>query len=513
MRSHPLKVTIDERVIDVAEGMTADRALEKAGEPNKGCVLAVRKKVAVEKVATDLYSIETTKGKLIMRIECQGALSGWRRHYKSFEGTSVRWSTRDATVFGQITTDFEPSDEQFEMRKNEVALSLSGFSNESTHIVFGKKTHTGNYSPPKGCGVIGRVVYGRHLIENMTMGDRILKVEPIIETKETAKSVLKIDGNYALEDGDSIITKMSIEMVPSSPVASEHIYNVLGKGWMEVGSKTSRFISDNRFGIASLGAEGLGVRRRGTLTVRNTGSNAGGIYVFTSEAPLSPSHSIAGRVISGMELADVSERGDRIVASILQERIDLLGMTQSEAGALLVRQGIRVERLGDRADSAIIVEQSPSNSLEISAKKEVFTTGVGQEKIVKVRLYSKDAPASVRYFKVVTGLELRRFGKLKTYFSTPKMELVLFRGNDAIAKGLMPENIPSTLVRSGQIGVTNTVKKFTGMIGIRFIDSDNFGPTAEAFDGTNLIGEVVGNTEALRALKEGAEIYLMEAQG
>jgi UPF0288 family protein (methanogenesis marker protein 3) len=56
------------------------------------------------------------------------------------------------------------------------------------------------------------------------------------------------------------------------------------------------------------------------------------------------------------------------------------------------------------------------------------------------------------------------------------------------------------------------VKKFTGMIGVRFTNSDKFGPTAEAFDGTNLIGEVAGNMEVLRKLKEGAEIYLLEVR-
>jgi len=507
-----LKASINGQTIDIATGTTVNQVLKKICESDRGCILALRKKVAIERVVTDLFSIETTKGRLIIKIDCQGVLDGWRRHFRSFEGTSVRWSTRDATVFGQISTDFEPSNEQFEMKKNEVALSLSGFSSENTHIVFGKKAHIGNYSPPKGCGVIGRVVYGRHLVESMKMGDRIIKIEPVIEMKEAAKSVIKIDGDYVLEEGDSLITKMTIELDGASPASSEHVYNVFGKGWMEVRSKTSRFISDNRVGLASLAAEGLGERHRGTLTVRNTGSNAGAIYVYTAEAPLSASHSIAGQIISGMELADVSEEGDRIAVSASQERIDILGKTQAEAEAFLAKQGISVERLGDKSDSAIVVEHLPSNSLEVVAKKAVKTIGVGQDKIVKIRLYNEDAPVSARYFKVVTGLELRRFGKLETYFSAPKMDLILFKGNESLAKGLMPENTPTSLVKGGQIGVTNSVKKFTGMIGIRFTESDRFGPTAEAFDGTNIIGEVVSNMEPLRGLKEGEEIYVMEGQ-
>lgn len=506
-------VTIDGRTYDVTSGTTVGQALAKNEIGGlQGVILAVKKKVAVETLTTDLYSIETTKGKLIMKIECQKIADGWKKYFKLFEGTGLRWSTRDAAVFGQIITDFEPSDEQFEMRRDEVALSLSGFSNESTHIVFGKKTHTGNYSPPKGCGVIGRVVYGRHLIEKMKMGDKILKLNPIIQTKEATKSILKIDGGYVLQEGDAIITSLEIELDGASPASSEHVYDVLEDGWIEVGSRTSKFISDIRMGVVSLIPEKLEVRRRGTLTVRNAGGNAGGVYIYTSEAPLNSNHSVAGFVKSGMELADVAGRGDRIATQVSPKRMDLLGMTQGKAEAILLAHGIRIERQGDKSDSATLVELLPNNYLEIFEKKEVIIKGAGQDKIVKVRLYSKEAPTSVKYFKVVTGLELRRFGKLKTYFSTPKMELILFKGDEAIAKGLLPENMPIESVNMGQIGVTNTVKKFTGMIGIRFTSSTKFGPTAEGFDGTNLIGEVVDNIEALRGLKEGSEVYVTEVQ-
>jgi UPF0288 family protein (methanogenesis marker protein 3) len=57
------------------------------------------------------------------------------------------------------------------------------------------------------------------------------------------------------------------------------------------------------------------------------------------------------------------------------------------------------------------------------------------------------------------------------------------------------------------------VKKFAGMIGIRMTDSEKFGPTAESFDGTNLIGEVQGGLDLLRRLKEGSELYIQELRG
>ena len=91
------------------------------------------------------------------------------------------------------------------------------------------------------------------------------------------------------------------------------------------------------------------------------------------------------------------------------------------------------------------------------------------------------------------------------------MDMILFKGDEALAKGLLPENSPTESVRPGMIGVTNSVKKFTGMVGVRFTASDRFGPTAEGFDGTNIIGEVVENLEILRGLKDGKEVYVVEA--
>ena len=48
------------------------------------------------------------------------------------------------------------------------------------------------------------------------------------------------------------------------------------------------------------------------------------------------------------------------------------------------------------------------------------------------------------------------------------------------------------------------------MVGVRFTESEEFGPTAEKFDGTNIVGEVMGNLNALKGLKTKDTVYLME---
>jgi UPF0288 family protein (methanogenesis marker protein 3) len=48
-----------------------------------------------------------------------------------------------------------------------------------------------------------------------------------------------------------------------------------------------------------------------------------------------------------------------------------------------------------------------------------------------------------------------------------------------------------------------------GMIGVRFEDNQEFGPTGEPFEGTNIIGRVVKGMEKLENYKEGDTIYVI----
>jgi UPF0288 family protein (methanogenesis marker protein 3) len=48
------------------------------------------------------------------------------------------------------------------------------------------------------------------------------------------------------------------------------------------------------------------------------------------------------------------------------------------------------------------------------------------------------------------------------------------------------------------------------VIGIRLKASDGFGPTGEAFEGTNLIGKVIQGLDLLKNRNVGDVVYLME---
>lgn len=477
----------------------------------EGCILAIKHRIKEEGVETDLFNIETTRGRITIKMECKALLEGWRRHMKKLEGAAARWSTRDAIAFGPFITDFEPSKDVVELREGELTLSLSGFSGENTHLIFSRKSHSGHYSPPKGCGAVGRVVYGRHLLNIMSTGDRILKVSAVLEKKAGSEAVSKASLDSKLIEGDSVFTRMAVELDGDSPLCGEHLYNALSGERFLVSDKTSKYIAFKKMVVTSLKPEKISERNRGTVTVRNEGTEAGAIFVYTSGVPLTGSHTLVATIKRGIELADAAEVGDMIAVEVSPKRLEITGMTQKSAEAKLKNIGIKMLRDGDTSDSAIIVEHEPENTLEIYHKGEVRCTGIKPDRVIRIRLFHERAPASVRYFKRVTGLEIRRFGKLKVYFSTAKMGVALFKGDDAVAKGLMPENTPSDRVKRGTLGVTNSVKKFIGMIGVRFSESDKFGPTAEGFDGTNIIGEVVSGIEILEGLKEGDVIYLLEA--
>jgi putative methanogenesis marker protein 3 len=507
-----MKVFIDGLQADAEAGMTVESLAKKLGiELIDSCIVAIRRPVEPEKIPTNLFEVSTTKGRMIIRLECEKILEGWRRGYKKFEGTGIRWVTRDAAVFGPVLTDFEPSRDSVELKQYEITLSLAGFSNENSHLVFSRRLHSSVYAPPRGCGVLGRVVYGRHLVEEFHIGDKITKIEPIIEMKEAEKAVIRVDKRYEIREPVQVYTRLGIELDRSSPVGGELTYNVVGDRTLTASRRTSRFIACDRVNVISLVNERIDRRARGAVTVRNSGANAGSVYIYLREAPLTNSHNIVGVVTKGIELADMAMEGDRIAIKVSPNWLDILGRTQREVNKLLQSIGIKHIRKGDPSDQAVVVEQDPSTTLEVYGKGEVTCLGVKPSKVVKVRLFYKEAPKSVKYFKRVTGLDLRREGKLTVYFSTPKMEMILLKGDDVLAKELMPENIPAGTVEANVIGVTNAAKKYAGMIGVRFTESDEFGPTAERFEGTNIIGEVVENHDALKGLKEKGVVYLSEA--
>ena len=88
------------------------------------------------------------------------------------------------------------------------------------------------------------------------------------------------------------------------------------------------------------------------------------------------------------------------------------------------------------------------------------------------------------------------------------MKLLMFKDVPKESKGLIPENTPKDVVKAGEIGVTNMSRRHIGMVGVRFEDNKEFGPTGEPFQGTNIIGRMAEGIENLEKYKEGDTIYV-----
>ena len=53
--------------------------------------------------------------------------------------------------------------------------------------------------------------------------------------------------------------------------------------------------------------------------------------------------------------------------------------------------------------------------------------------------------------------------------------------------------------------------KSAGLIGVRFEDNKEFGPTAESFNATNMVGKIVSDPKRLEKIKEGVVVYVTES--
>jgi UPF0288 family protein (methanogenesis marker protein 3) len=61
------------------------------------------------------------------------------------------------------------------------------------------------------------------------------------------------------------------------------------------------------------------------------------------------------------------------------------------------------------------------------------------------------------------------------------------------------------------VGVTNQASKQYGIVGVKTIDDERYGPSGEKFYATNIIGKIM-DPEKLGDLKQGDIIYVLEVE-
>jgi putative methanogenesis marker protein 3 len=509
-------IKINGEEVNVADGSTIQDVIDETNAPyTPGSVICLIKgKKELEKNISK-YKIKTNQGSIIIQLdeseEAKPLVDVWKNQYEDFIDLDIRWSTPTEVAIGPIVTDLEPTPDEFKYYEGDVVLSLSSFSNESTHLILLKENTTNVYSvPPYNKGIFARIIGGKKTLEKLTDDDRVIGIEPIIERSTATDSASVSDLSTVLEEGNELYTYISFEIDEDSPVCVEHLFSLVKDGRIKVSYDSESFIGFYNLAGIDKPKEHTTLRNRGTITVRNTGVGVGKLFIYRENRVLTPNHTTVGKIIKGMEIIDIAKENDFITVKAEQQRLMLLNKTQSEATEMLSAAGIEHIIDGIIDDDAIVVEQIPKHTIDILKEGSVITKSVKKEDICTIK-FVENAPRSVRYFKFLSGLLENPVGQIKVHFAVPGMHIVIFEGDNKLAKGLIPENNPVEKVIRGQIGITNMASKSAGLIGIRFEDNSEFGPTAESFEATNIIGDITSDYDRIENLKEGVVVYVTES--
>jgi putative methanogenesis marker protein 3 len=289
----------------------------------------------------------------------------------------------------------------------------------------------------------------------------------------------------------------------------EHLLLALDDGRFTVTRATSTHILDaGTLATGGVPAEHRQPRREGTVTVRNSGGLAGGVYIYRDDIHSSTAHSIVGQVTRGIELVRLAKDGDRFVAEVTPARIDLLGLPVGRAKEIAAERGFALNTDSD-ADGRIVVSQEPATTLELLRENSATVTTAPPEKVVDIVLDDRHAPASCAIFRRLTGLSEHDAGSLPLFFTFE--DVFLFKPKIPTGITIIPENTPSGEVPAASLAITNDSRKGSGMVGIRTSANSEFGPTSEPFEGTNLIG-TVHDIKKLKNFRERETVYVREVR-
>jgi putative methanogenesis marker protein 3 len=462
---------------------------------------------ARKEVATE-FRVITSKGEF--RIELSGdRKEAWLRSYDRLFGGKLKWANGQAVAFGPFASDVQPGRGETEYRAWDVSLGTGGYDAKNSYLIISKSNHSSDYGA-RG-KPFARIVSGKSVIAMLGTDDSIMSIEPVVRLEKFANKLVTTDESMPVEDGMELHTELEVELTAKAKDGAEHFYAAVMDGTFPVDFAASTFVSSDIMLGELCPYENLAARSEGTVSIRTDGAGRGRIYISKSDMTSNIYHSIVGRVTKGLELARLASPAQRIAVKAVPRRLSVLGMSLAEAEAFLTARGVRYEKAGYQGDGAVVVEQQPETTMEIVSGGQVKISSIPRQSLVEIELYRKDAAQSVEYFSRATGLKMQSVGALDVFFKYE--DTMLFKGKAVHVIELIPENKPEegSKIATGEIGLTNMAAKHAGMIGVRFGESNKFGPTGEKYTATNIIGRVV-DVEKLRKAKEKDRIYFTEAR-
>lgn len=503
-------VTVNGKEVDLPEGSTLGEAIE--GEPYiGGCKVAVVCSADTIKKETREFELVLENGSMVLSLNDSEYGERMLSMVDRLEGLSIRWQTSLILAIGSFPTDLEVDREYHQYGRYDCFFALGGFDNSTTYLMVAKSPHQGKYGV-RG-GIVGRITRGRYLMDELREGERIQEVRPVVLHTSEKDAFVTDDMDMEVEEGMAIETHALVSLRHDSPVSSEHFLVQSGDGTLPITRETTTFSSSERNMDVNLVDERSEVREEGAVTVRHDGPSAGAIYIYKERRQRSSSHNIAGEVVQGRELVRRAPKGSWVTVSTDPIRVMTIGMTQGESESFLGSLGLEQVRDGEKDDDAVVVEQEPELTMEALNADSVRTYGVPHHRVHEWRFNEGESPRTAHYLRKITGLDHKPIGSLGVYFTFSGMPMVTFNGNTKEALDLRPEKSFGEESKRGQIAVTNQSRPQKGLIGVRLEASDEFGPTGEERQGTNIAGKVVSPLKnMMEGLKDGDTVYIREVK-
>jgi putative methanogenesis marker protein 3 len=508
--SELIKVQVNEKKIDLPAGSTIANALEAAGYKHaEGAVIGIvaGREEARSEVATE-FRVFTSKGEIRIELTGDALKHAWLESYGRFTASKAKWATGNAIAFGPAASGVQAASSESEYKRWDVSFGTGGYDAKNTYMIISKARHSSDYGV-KGGGVFARVISGSGILSSLGNDDFIKGIEPVVMLEKFANKILTTDPSTLLEDGMEVYTEVTVELSPKAKEGAEHFYAAVKSGTFRVDFGASSFISTDMMLGDLTPYENLAARSEGTVSVRTDGKGRGRVYISRADMTSNIYHSIVGRVTKGLELVKMASPGQRIAIKTVPMRLSTLGISLAQSCAMLDQANVKYEKTGYTGDDAVVVQQEPATTMEIASSGKVRLVCLPKSKLIEIELYEDTAPSTAEYFRRATGLKQHAVGGLPLFFKYE--ETMLFKGKPVSVGELIPENKPEegSIVKAGEIGLTNMASKHAGMIGVRFADNNKFGPTGEKYDATNIVGRIK-DINRMKDMKEKDMIYFIE---
>ncbi|MCE8422361.1 MAG: methanogenesis marker 3 protein [Candidatus Methanoperedens sp.] len=471
-----------------------------------GTTIGIFKAGMEKKEATSEYKIFTTKGEF--RIELTGDTTLWTKSSHEFAGIKAHWETSNSIAFGPFETDLIPERTARKFNRFDVFFGTGGYDAKNSYLLISRDKHTTDYGGPREA-VVAKVISGKSIITKLRQSDSIIRIEPVIKWETLHEKASTNDLLTVLEEGMRIFTYFKVDLSDESPEGAEHFLALIRKKFFKVDTFSNSFISDDELKGEGCVYEHWDARSEGSVATRTDGLGNGRIYIYKEDRTSSAVHSVAGMVSQGIELIKIAPQGSSLAVISNPERIMILGTGFDTAEKMLSARGIKLEKRGYTGEDAIIVEQEPDTTIEIIKEGMVTGLGVKSEQIIDVRFYYDLAPATLDFFRHSLRLKDRPLGPLPLVYTYENTFLFKSEKEAEAYKEINPENVPKTKIMAGDIGVTNQAAKRYGMIGVKLISDEKYGPTGEKFECTNIIGKVI-DPNRLKGFKAGDVVYIRE---